>query len=112
MSNGHNIYFTILFNFGFIGLVLFMRFWNRENKTFDEKTLLANDARMAWLVFIIHAMAEAAVLSGAFTFSVILILLNRMTKDQILEKSGEKLRYDFCEKNKTKGYFYESITTS
>lgn len=105
LSNGHNIYFTIIFNFGFIGLILFILFWNNENKTFKECTVIANDARMAWIVFVIHAMAEAAVLSGAFTFSVILILLNRMTKDKILENPKESLRYDFFAKKRAKGYF-------
>lgn len=95
LGNSHNIFFALIFNFGFIGLILFLWFWKIEARKFDVETKkLAQYAWMGWIVFVIHSMAEAAVLSGAFTFGVIIILLNRMSKDEILI-SSDCSKYDW-----------------
>lgn len=85
LENNHNIFFLIVFNFGFVGLILFLWFWKIEcHAVGSTTTKLAQYAWMGWIVLVIHSMAEASVLSGSFTFGAILILLNRMTKDTLI----------------------------
>lgn len=115
LSNTHNIIFAMIFNFGFIGLILFLRFWKIESRNVEGSTTkIAQYAWVGWIVFVIHSMAEAAVLSGSFTFGAILILLNRMTKDQMVVNSGLETNYDLAP-NYTlvkEGRGNESITTN
>lgn len=85
LSNTHNIIFALIFNFGFIGAALYLYFWRVESKALEKASnSMAKLAWMGWIVFVIHSMAEAAALSGAFTFGAIIIFLNRLTKDTVI----------------------------
>ena len=85
LANTHNIIFALIFNFGFIGAALYLYFWRVESKALENASnSMAKLAWMGWIVFVIHSMAEAAALSGAFTFGAIIIFLNRLTKDTLI----------------------------
>ena len=95
LSNCHNIIFTLVYNFGFVGTGLYFVFWKNENERFKASiSNVSNYAWLGWLVFVIHSMAEAAPMSGAFTFAPMIIVLNRMTKDRMLVIDGSEIRYD------------------
>lgn len=85
LANTHNIIFALIFNFGFVGVALYLYFWRVESKALNNASnSTAKLAWMGWIVFVIHSMAEAAALSGAFTFGAIIIFLNRLTKDTVI----------------------------
>lgn len=113
LVNNHNIIFSLIFNFGFLGVGVFLWFWKIEGRgTSEITTKIAQYAWMGFFIFVIHSMAESAVLSGAFTFSVILVLINRLTKDKIVFCPGEVSKYDWTIEDTyaKEGEYDESVT--
>ncbi len=97
LSNNHNIILSMTLNFGLLGLVMYMWFWRIEISEIKEVTTkVAQYAWVGWIVFVIHSMAESAVMSGTFTFGSILILLNRMTKDELITPDGANIAYKYA----------------
>ncbi len=84
LENNHNVVFTFLLNFGIVGCVLYYLFWKIEIDSLNKiSTKIENYSWLAIIVFIVHSMAESAVMSGSFTFGILAILLNRMNKDRL-----------------------------
>ncbi len=101
LQNYHNIFFTILFNFGIVGVVLYYKFWRAESRKLrDQTSKIANYAWIAILAFVVQSATEAAAMSGSFTFGAIIILLNRMTKDTFIVTPGTEERYDLTLKTR------------
>ena len=95
LGNSHNIIFSMIFNFGFVGLILFFVFWIIESCDAEgAMNKVTQSAWIGWIVFVIHSMAEAAALSGAFTFGAIIIVINRLTKDQMIVCQDSELKFD------------------
>ncbi len=91
LANNHNVFFTILLNFGMIGCIIYFLFWKNETCNLNIfSTKIANYAWCALSVFIIHSMAESAMMSGCLTFGICIVLINRMTKDDLILTAEDK----------------------
>ena len=91
LENYHNIFFSLVFNFGIVGLTMYYFFWRIESKNIELATSnISNVAWIAIMMFITQSSAESATMSGAFVYSVMIIFLARLSKDQI-GMSKEKL---------------------
>jgi hypothetical protein len=92
LQNYHNIFFSILFNFGIVGIVLYFLFWREEMKKIkigDSK--IVNGAWIAILMFIVQSVAESASLSGGFIYGTSIIFLVRLAKDRMFVNDSEVL---------------------
>ena len=93
LSNAHNSAFSLIVNFGLIGLFLFYAFWCMETKKmkFSHPGEQSRVAIVALFVFIVHSMAEASVMTGALGYGFMPILLVRLVKDSMIKKQiGKK----------------------
>lgn len=92
LQNYHNIFFTILFNFGVVGVVLYFLFWREEmNKIKIGNSKIVNGAWIAILMFIVQSVAESASLSGGFVYGTSIIFLVRLAKDRMVVNDSEVL---------------------
>ena len=95
LANYHNIFFTVLFNFGIVGVALYYCFWYFESRKIGDHTdKLANYAWLALSVFIVQSATEAAAMSGSFTFGAIILLINRLSKDTLILSEEGQRQYD------------------
>ncbi len=91
LQNYHNIFFSILFNFGVVGVVLYFMFWREEMKKIQVGgSRIVNSAWIAILLFIIQSVAESASLSGAFIYGTSIIFLSRLAKDRMIDDTSEE----------------------
>ena len=89
LENLHNIYFTLAFNVGFVGIILYLAFWNVElSQIRNTNDKLKNYAWITIIMFIIQSSAEAASMSGSFTYGAMIIFLIRLTKDNLITADG------------------------
>ncbi len=94
LQNYHNIFFSILFNFGVVGVVLYFMFWREEIKKIrDVNSKVSNCAWIVIFLFIVQSVAESASMSGAFIYGTSIIILSRLAKDRMVDDSctGEVL---------------------
>lgn len=82
-GNLHNILFSLLYNTGIIGIILYLCFWRIEHKQVAEadRNRLVNIATVCLLMFIMQSAAESATMSGALSYGFMVILLCRLRKD-------------------------------
>lgn len=84
-GNLHNILFSILYNTGIIGIILYLCYWRIEHKQVAEpgRNRLVNIATICLFMFIMQSSAESATMSGALSYGFMVVLLCRLRKDSI-----------------------------
>lgn len=88
LANYHNAPIAIVSNFGFIGFIGYLIFWNYQFRTLindSNRTTLQSMAVVVLFAFIIHSSAEASPMLGGIPHSSAVILIVRLAKDQFEE---------------------------